>query len=212
MRVAMSRIITSARLLGLAGTLAAFAAAANADERAGPVAPPPYAVRGMPGPGQLAMKVLAGDWRVRMTLYAAVGTPQKPVVSTDLVAHRELVADGRFLTDETKGTMAGQPYFRRGTLGYSNMDGRFEWVTQDALNANMMIYRGASRSGYRFPVSLSGTFTDQGLLGEATAGKTLRQRTVITILDPDHHRFDIYFTPPGGPERLVDRKEYSRIN
>ena len=173
--------------------------------------PPPFAMGGMPGPGQAAFAPLLGDWRVEMKLYAALGTPEKPLVSNDLTAHSELVADGRFLTDETRGTVSGQPYYRRGTLGYSNMDKRYEWVTQDGLNASMMIYLGARNAGPGFPASLAGTFTDQGLLGEASTGKTIRQRTVITIADEDHHRLEIYFTPPGGRERLIDRKDYTRI-
>jgi hypothetical protein len=176
-----------------------------------PKAPPPFAVRGMPGPGQAAMKALVGDWRVKMMLFAALGTPDKPAVSNDIRTHRTLIAGGRFLADETIGTMGGQPYYRRGTLGYSNMDKRYEWATQDGLNANMMIYLGAPGAGPGFPASLTGTFTDQGLLGEKSAGKTIRQRTVITVADKDHHRIEIYFTPAGGRERLIDRKDYTRI-
>lgn len=172
---------------------------------------PPFVERGMPGAGHAALASLAGDWRVTMSLYAAMGSPSKPLVSTDLIARRRVIGGGRFLSDETTGTMGGQPYFRRGTLGYSNMDRRFEWVTQDALNANMMIYQGAKGSGPRLPTSMIGTFTDQGLLGEKMAGRTIAQRTVITVADRDRHRIDIFFTPPGGRERLVDRKDYVRI-
>jgi len=34
----------------------------------------------------------------------------------------------------------------------------------------------------------------------------MHQRTVITVIDKDHHRFEIYFTPPGGKERLIDAR------
>jgi hypothetical protein len=173
-------------------------------------APPPFVVRGMPGDGQKAMQALTGNWRVEMTLYAAMASPEHPLTSSDLIARREWIGAGRFLRDVTEGTFGGSPYYRMGTLGYSNMDRRFEWVTQDALNANMMIYQGARRSGPAFPVSLTGTFTDQGLLGEASAGKTIHQRTLIRIDDPDHHVMEIYFTPAGARERLIDRKAYTR--
>ena len=175
-------------------------------------APPPFVARGLPGAGQEAMKPLAGDWKVSMWLYAAVGTPDHPVQSDDIKCHREWIADGRFLTDVTEGTVGGQAYYRRGTLGYSGVDKRYEWVTQDALNANMMIYAGANGSGPGFPASLRGSFTDQGLLGEKYAGKTIGQRTVIRIVDNDHHEMLIYFTPPGERERLVDRKVYTRLH
>lgn len=192
--------------------LAASAALCTGFAAAEPTpAPPPFVVRGLPGEGQKAMQALAGDWRVEMSLFAAMGTPQHPTTSSDLIAHREWIGGGRFLRDVTEGTFGGSPYYRMGTLGYSNMDRRFEWVTQDGLNANMMIYQGARQSGPGMPASLVGTFTDQGLLGEASAGKTIRQRTVIKIDGPDRNVMEIYFTPPGGRERLVDRKVYTRI-
>lgn len=145
-----------------------------------------------------------------MTLYIAMGSPEHPVTSTDLVAHREWIAGGRFLYDVTQGTLGGAPYWRAGTLGYSNVDARYEWVTQDATNANMMIYQGKPKTGPHFPASLSGTFTDQGILGERYAGKTVRQRTVIKIDGPDSHTIDLYFTPPGGREKLAARAVYTR--
>jgi hypothetical protein len=194
-------------LLALVASIAVFAGATAAPAPK----PPPFVVRGLPGDGQAAMQALAGNWRVEMTLYAAMGSPEHPVSSNDLTARREWIGGGRFLRDVTEGTFAGSPYYRMGTLGYSNMDRRFEWVTQDGLNANMMIYQGARRSGPTFPASLYGTFTDQGLLGEASAGKTIRQRTLIRVDSPDRHVMEIYFTPPGERERLIDRKVYTRI-
>ena len=196
-------------LMGLFLTLTGVSTQARPAPSAG-AAPPPFVVRGLPGPGQEAMRPLAGDWKAVMSLYAALGTPDHPATSDDLRTHREWIAGGRFLVDVTEGTMGGQPYYRKGTLGYSAMDKRFEWVTQDAMNANMMIYMGAKGSGPTFPTSLTGSFTDQGLLGESFAGRSIRQRTVIRIFDNDHHEMLIYFTPPGGKERLVDRKEYKR--
>ena len=57
---------------------------------------------------------------------------------------------------------------------------------------------------------MSGEFTDQGVLGDAYAGKNVGQRTVIRIESPDRHVFDLYFTPPGEKERLVSRALYTR--
>jgi hypothetical protein len=156
------------------------------------------------------MEPLAGHFEVKLSLYGAMGTPDKPFTAT-LQTQREWVGDGRFLRDITSGPIPGGQYWRMGMLGYSTMDKRFEWVTQDAMNANMMIYLGKSGAGPQFPASLTGQFTDQGVLGEKFAGKHIAQRSEIVIEDDDHHRIDIYFTPPGETERLFDRKEYTRI-
>ena len=51
---------------------------------------------------------------------------------------------------------------------------------------------------------MSGTFTDQGLISEQTAGLVIAQRTVIRIQSDDRHEIDLYFTPPGRAEMLID--------
>ena len=157
------------------------------------------------------MKVLAGNWGVSETLYLAVGSPEHPTTSTDLVAHRDWIGGGQFLREIIEGTIAGSPSWREGTLGYSRMDHRFEWITQDSLNANMMIYFAPSNSGPSFPASLNGAFTDQGVLGEKFVGKSIVQRTVITVTGPNSNVFDLYFTPPGERERLAIHYVYTQI-
>ena len=180
-----------------------------------PVSPqremPAWVQRGLPGPGHITLQRLAGTWRVENSVYIAVGTRDKPAVSSDLICRRDWVGDGRYLRDVTEGTIAGGRYWRMGLLGYSNMDDRYEWVTIDGFNANMMIYLGAPRTGPATPISMSGVFTDQGVFGEQTAGKPVGMRTVIRIESGDRHVFELYFTPPVEQELLVDRKVYTRV-
>jgi uncharacterized protein DUF1579 len=172
---------------------------------------PPPLRRSVPGAGHEALQALVGTWRVEHSIYLGVGTRDRPVVSNDIICRREWVAGGRFLEDVTEGTMVGGPYWRKGWLGYSNMDQRYEWVTIDGFNAMLMIYLGAPGSGPRASISMSGVFTDQGWLGEANVGKPVAMRTVIRIESNDRHVFELYFTLPGGEEILVDRKIYTRM-
>ena len=171
---------------------------------------PPVVRRNLPGPGHAALKPLEGGWQVEHRIYIVLGTADKPAVSTDMVCYREWVSDGRYLRDVTEGTIAGQPYYRQGLLGYDNMDQRYEWVTVD-MNTMMMIYRGTTGSGPQMPIVMAGSFTDPGWLGEDNVGKEVPMRTTIRIESDDRHVFEIYFTPPGKPEILVDRKVYTRI-
>jgi Protein of unknown function (DUF1579) len=126
---------------------------------------------------------------------------------------REWISEtgNRYLRDVTEGMFGGRSYYRLGILGYSTMDKRYEWNTVDALNTNMMTYKGkkggASPNG---DIVMSGEFTDQGVLGESYAGKNIGQRAVIKIESPDRHVFDVYFTPPGEKERLTARAIYTR--
>jgi hypothetical protein len=167
--------------------------------------------RGLPGAGHETLDPLVGTWRVEMSLYVAGGSADDPIVSDDLICRREWVAGGRFLHDVTEGTLADGPYWRMGILGYSTMDERYEWVTADATNANMMIYFGKPGSGKEMPISMSGTFTDQGLIGEESTGKEVGQRTVISIENNDRHVIELYLTPPGEEEFLASRMVYTRM-
>ena len=205
--------MTSVRsLLVLGITLSSstlFAQASGRDTT--PRTPPPFVARGLHGSGHEALQPLVGTWRVEKTLYVAGGTPDRPLTSRQITSRRAWLANRRFLRDETEGRIGGGPYWRLGLLGYSTMDKCYEWVTVDGLNANMMIYRGEPGSGPVQPISVSGTFTDQGLIDERTAGKPVKQRVVIRIEGQDRHVIELYFQPPGEPEFLADRSVYTRI-
>jgi hypothetical protein len=175
---------------------------------------PAWKTRGLPGKGHAALEPLAGTWRVQMKFYATFGrSPDAPpIVADGLTCKREWVAGGRYLEDLTEGKISdAEPYWRKGWLGYSNMDRRYEWVTIDAVNTTMMTYVGASGSGDKMPISMSGAFTDQGVAGEQTVGKAVGMRTVIKIENRDHHVFELYFTPPGKGEVLATTGIYTRV-
>ena len=136
---------------------------------------------------------------------------EPPIVSEDVRTRREWVGGGRFIEDTTEGTLLGAPMWRRGWLGYSSMDRRYEWVTIDSVNTTMMTYVGASGSGQQSPISMDGVFTDQGVAGEETVGKRVGMRTVMRVDSDDRHVFELYFTRPGQREVLAVRSLYTRV-
>lgn len=167
--------------------------------------------RAKPGAEHAALNPLAGRWTVEKSIFVAMGTPDKPAKSSSMVAEREWVANGKFLRDTTTGLVAGNSYQRIGFLGYNPMDQRYEWNTADNVTPIMMTYHASKGSRAANPIELRGAFTDLGVTGEVNVGKPVAMRTVITIADADHHRFDIYFTPPGGREVLADRMLFTRV-
>lgn len=174
---------------------------------------PGWIRRGLPGQGHEALQPLVGRWRVRYEVYGTLGRrgDEPPIVSEDVTTRREWIGGGRFIEDTTEGTLMGAPMWRRGWLGYSNIDQRFEWVTIDSVNPTMMIYLGSPRSGPQHPIEMNGAFTDQGVAGEETVGKRVGLRTVIRIDNNDRHMFELYFTRPGGKEVLALRSVYVRV-
>ena len=174
---------------------------------------PGWMRRGLPGSGHAALSPLVGTWRVRYEVYGTLGRRgnEPPIVSEDVTTRREWMGDGRFIEDTTEGTLMGAPLWRRGWLGYSNMDRRYEWVTIDSVNPTMMTYVGATGSGPKLPISMNGVFTDQGVAGEETVGKRVGIRTVIRIDNDDRHVFELYFKRPGDKEVLALRSVYVRV-
>jgi Protein of unknown function (DUF1579) len=140
-------------------------------------------------------------------------TEAKPLFAPGLICRRGWIAEtgNKHMRDVTQGTFGGNPYYRLGILSYSTMDKRYEWNTVDALNSNMMTYKGAKGSATATgDIVMTGEFTDQGVLGESYADKNVGQRTVINIESPNRHVFDLYLTPPGEKERLASRAIYIR--
>jgi len=210
-------------LLSVSTLLAGSAAQAQAASVSAPVSAPASAPasapelpawlrRGLPNAGHEAIASLAGTWKVRMGVYATLGrSPDAPpLVTDDMVTRREWVGGGRYLEDTTEGTLEGHRYWRRGWLGYNTMDRAYEWVTIDASNAVMMIYAAPKASGPQRTINLFGSFTDQGVSGEAYAGKSVGMRTLIRIESPDRHTIELYLTPPGAREQLATRAVYVR--
>jgi Protein of unknown function (DUF1579) len=208
------------RCIGISVTIATFITAALAQNSGTKDAASPkqsdvpgWISRGIPGAGHKALEPLIGRWRVSKSVYGTLGRSPDlpPIVSDQITTTREWVANGHYIQDTTEGTLDGNMYWRRGWLGYSNMDQRYEWVTIDPINTTMMYYVGKPRSGTTMPIDMTGVFTDQGVVNDQTVGKQVRQRTVIRIESNDQHTFELYFTPPGGKEQLADRSVYTRV-
>src|SRR6202022_161949 len=56
---------------------------------------------GLPGSMHERLNSLIGQWQVEMTIYIAGGTSDKPIISRDLICHREWIAEtgNRYLKD-----------------------------------------------------------------------------------------------------------------
>ena len=200
-----------------AGVYAPLTSAQNPDAPRGttPAAQQPvprWVSRGIPGAGHAALASLVGSWRVELSIYGTMGRSPDlpPIVSNDIRTTRVWTAGGQYIEDTTEGTVEEQPYWRRGWLGYSNIDRRYEWVTISP-RVPMMIYLGKPGSGEKLPIEVTGVFTDQGMVSEQTVGKPVVQRTVFRIESNDRHISELFFTPSKGKEQLAFRLVYTRL-
>ncbi|MEV6280910.1 DUF1579 family protein [Nocardia sp. NPDC051832] len=161
-------------------------------------------------PGHTRLDQLVGEWTAEKQTFVAGGTPENPLVARDVVSRwRWITKTGNnFLQEEVEGVQGDRPYYRLGMLGYSPTDDRYEWTTVDNVTPMMMIYRGAKASGSAGEITMTGNFTDPGIAGHP--GATIPMRTVIKLESDDRTVMEISFTPPGEPERLIDRVVLTR--
>jgi Protein of unknown function (DUF1579) len=171
---------------------------------------PAFVQRGLPGPFHAALKPLEGDWRVDKRIHIAIGTKENPAVSHNMICKRRWIGGGRHLEDITEGGLGDGTYYRLGVFGFSTMDHRYEFATFDGMNANSMLYRSAPLAAPVTKIVMTGSFTDQGLLAESYAGKSIPMRTTVDILAADKHTIDLHFMLPDQPEILVEHTIYIR--
>lgn len=160
----------------------------------------------MPGEKHSWLEPLVGDWAVEMLVYPRPGA--EPVVSNDVTATRRWTLDGRYLREELRGVVFGNPSARDGTLGYNALEGRFEWVTVDTFEPGQMIYLGrGDEAASKF--SVFGESTEAGFEPEPSGRKRLL-RFEFEIRDANYNVQRIYARIPGQAEFLFVEQRFSR--
>lgn len=193
-------------------TVALLGTACGAETTSAAPAPaaPPTSEPAHRFPGHARLDRLVGEWTADKQTFVAGGTPDKPLVARDLVSRWRWITEtgNNFLQEEVAGTHGDRPYYRLGLLGYSPTDDRYEWTTVDSVTPMMMSYRGAKASAGAGEITMTGDFTDPGIAGHP--GATIPMRTLLELESPDRTVMEIFFTPPGETERLIDRVVLTR--
>lgn len=184
---------------------AAEVAAATPDAPpAMPALPPgvtPEAMQAMmasmaPGPRHAELAKQVGEWDTECEQFM----PGMPVQKTKGSATITLIMNGRFLHEEFKGTMMGQPFEGLMLLGYDNNLKRYDSMWIDSMGTGMMVSHGKGDD----PSELAGSFYCP------MAGKEISARLVTKIVNDDKHIFEMHAPGPDGKESLMMRITYNR--
>jgi hypothetical protein len=143
------------------------------------------------------LRPFEGFWKATVKMWwDPEGEPQ---VSTGMMKNR-LVLNGLFLEQEY-GDDAGQ-FSGRGFWGYNTVDRRWEGFWIDSMISMMQTEHGVYDAAGR-TWTMTGEMTDPG------NGKRLTKRSVITVLGPDHHTMEMFFTTEKGEKKGMEI-EYRR--
>jgi hypothetical protein len=160
----------------------------------------------LPGERHRWLEPLVGRWNVEMRVY--VGPGQPPLVGKELRARRDWVLGGRYLREELEGVFAGNPSNRVATLGFNNLDERWELATVDTFEPGQMWY-ASQAIGTPTRFALHGESTEAGM-GPQPTGRKRELRFEFEIVGPDQNVQRIYVKYPAQPEQLFVEQIFTR--
>ena len=133
--------------------------------------------------------------------------PGEPYVSTGVMVNT-LELDGRFLFQSYKGDQTEGPFPNfegRGYWGYNTTIDKYEGFWIDTVSTLMQTESG--------DVDASGkVWTMVGEMINPENKQPMKKRTVITLVDNDHHSMETYFAGPDGNEFKAMEIQYERVS
>lgn len=148
---------------------------------------------GTPGPAHQALNALVGDWKAEVKCWMDPGGP--PTVSQGS-ANASWKFNGRFLEEDFKGEMMGQPFHGRTILGFDNIKQSFNSVWLSDTQTSMFVSEGKGDSGNKV-VTLEGKATCPG-----TGRKDVPMKTVLRLLSPDKHLLEMFDGSQGNAKTM----------
>jgi hypothetical protein len=203
--------MTSSRIL----TVALLAAASAVPVRAQDAGTPPgqrqpsaaeqammekYVQAATPGPEHQKMAKLAGKWKAQVSAWMAPGAP--PEKSEGSVEFKTLLG-GRYVQQEFKGAMGGQPFEGMGTMGFDNVTKERFATWTDSMSTGLLVMRGKCAADAK-------KCTTKGQGSDAVAGKQVTYTETTTMTDDDHFTFELRGPGPDGKQFKMLEIVYTR--
>ena len=131
-----------------------------------------------------------GEWKVRVKMWTSPGTP--PMVSEG-TSSVKLIMDGRYMLEEYNASTPMGHFEGLGLHGYDNIKNRYVGVWIDSMSTGIMRAEGTANEDASV-LSFTGESPDP------VAGAYKQQRSTMTIVDANTHRFETFEKTPDGTE------------
>lgn len=146
-----------------------------------------------PGNEHKAMEYYVGEWVGDMKMWQV---PDQPPQEEKTTSKFELIMDGRYLIGEHSGQFMGMPFQGRSTQGYSNLTKQIQHTWIDNFGTGIWITSGKSDGK---------VCTLTGKMDDPMSGKQVDTREVMTILDANTYRLEMFGPSP------IDGKEFKNM-
>lgn len=114
------------------------------------------------------------------------------------------VMGGRYLRSAVSGMAMGQPFEGMAITGFDNGKQAYQTLWMDNMGTGMMLGEGTYDPGTK-------TLTDHGRFTDPLTGQR-SYRGVTTLIDDDHHSYELYVADKNGKEFRMMEIMYTRTN
>ncbi|HEX5135063.1 MAG TPA: DUF1579 domain-containing protein [Thermoanaerobaculia bacterium] len=153
-----------------------------------------------PGAEHKKLEAFVGTWDTTAKMWMEPGAP--PQESTG-VAENKMALGGRYLEQNFEGTMMNQPFSGRGYTGYDLYKKQYFGTWMDTMGTSMMNATGTADASGK-------SFTFKGSMDDPMSGKKMNFKEVVTLVDNDHHTFEMWMPDHAGKMFKTMEIQYTR--
>lgn len=145
-----------------------------------------------PGPQHAMLTKMAGDWTCKVKYQMDPAQPWQESQSSAVIT---TLMGGRYIHEADTGEMGGMPFSGMGVTGFDNVTGKYvsSWI--DNMGTGIMTSVGTADASGK-------VITWIGTMSDPMTGKTSKSRMVTTIIDDNHHTFEMFGVPHGGKKEM----------
>jgi len=145
-----------------------------------------------PGAQHAVLTKMAGEWTCKVKYQMDPSQPEQESQSSATVT---ALMDGRYIQEVDSGDMNGMPFSGMGLYGFDNVSGKYvsSWI--DNMGTGIMTSVGTADAGGK-------VITWIGTMNDPVTGKPAKSRMVTTVIDDNHHTFEMYGVPPGAKKEM----------
>jgi hypothetical protein len=206
-------ILLFAGSLALVGLSIASSRAASAEDKpkeapkkAAPAAPSQeemmkaWMAIASPGEAHKKLEPVVGSFTVATKMWM---DPSKPAEATSGTSENKWALGGRFVEQRVEGTAMGQPFSGVGYTGYDNYKKKYVGSWMDSMGTMIMTSTGtADASGKKL--------TFWSTMDDVMTKKTIKVKSTVTIVDNDHHTYEMWSPAPDGKMFKSLEVQYTR--
>ena len=145
-----------------------------------------------PGVQHAMLGKMAGEWTCKVKYQSDPSQPWQESQSTATITS---LMNGRYIQENDSGQMGGMPFSGMGLYGFDNVSGKYvsNWI--DNMGTGMMASVGTADASGK-------VITWIGTMNDPVTGKPTKERSVTTVIDDNHHTFEMFGTPPGAKKEM----------